>query len=252
MPLATPHPYTLQLPDFAGPLDLLLRLIEKDELAITTISLALVADQYLAHVRALADPDPVTVAEFLALAAQLLLIKSKALLPRPDPPAPPVEEDAGEALARQLREYQQFKHAAGQLRQWEAAGRHTWERVGPPPRPDLPPPELQPHTVSGLVNALNRRLLLLRPDTPPAVAVPMAKVITIAEVAERLHTRLNDQAFLEFEDVLDLTTSRAEVIVTLWTVLELFKRQIISVEQNDLFGHIAIGRGARFGEPWRE
>src|SRR5215207_1012312 len=135
MPLATAHPYTLQLPDFAGPLDLLLRLIEKDELQITTISLAAVADQYLAYVRDLADPDPLTVAEFLAIAAQLLLIKSRALLPRPDPPVAIPDEDSGEQLARQLKEYQRFKQAAAQLRAWENEGRRTWERLTPPPQP---------------------------------------------------------------------------------------------------------------------
>lgn len=76
MALTPSPPYTLHLPNFAGPLDVLLRLIEKEEREITTISLALVADQYLAYVCELAEPDPLTVADFLALAAQLLLIKS--------------------------------------------------------------------------------------------------------------------------------------------------------------------------------
>ena len=131
MPLAVAPPYTLQLPDWAGPLDVLLRLIEKAELEITTISLAQVAEQYLAHVRALPDPAPLTVAEFLALAAQLLLLKSRALL----------------------------------LRQWEAEGRRTWELLAPPPMPNIAPPALLPHEVSGLVKALERRLRLLAPQT---------------------------------------------------------------------------------------
>jgi segregation and condensation protein A len=252
MPLATAHPYTLQLPDFAGPLDLLLRLIEKDELQITTISLAVVADQYLAYVRNLADPDPLTVAEFLAIAAQLLLIKSRALLPRPEPPAVISEEDSGEQLARQLREYQRFKHAASQLREWETEGRRTWERLTPPPQPAIAPPSLPPHNLASLVNALSRRLQLLTTVPEPVVSLPAPKVITLAEVVERLHQCLLLRAFISFEDVLNLATSRAEVIVTLWAVLELFKRQIISIEQAGLFATISIGRGERFGEPWRE
>ncbi|HEY1016107.1 MAG TPA: ScpA family protein, partial [Herpetosiphonaceae bacterium] len=136
MPLAAPHPYTLQLPAFEGPLDLLLRLIEKQELEITAISLALVADQYLAHVRAMRDPDPLAVAEFLALAAQLLLIKSRALLPRPEAgPAAGGDEISGEELARRLREYQRFKQAAERLRAWEAAGLRMWERTAAAPLP---------------------------------------------------------------------------------------------------------------------
>ncbi len=252
MPLATAHPYTLQLPDFAGPLDLLLRLIEKDELEITTISLAAVADQYLAYVRNLADPDPLTVAEFLAIAAQLLLIKSRALLPRPEPPVVVADADSGEQLARQLRDYQRFKLAATQLREWESEGRRTWERLTPPPQPAVAPPTLPPHNVASLVSALSRRLQLLTVVPEPVVNLPTPKVMTIAEVAERLHQRLLGHAFISFEDVLNLATSRAEVIVTLWTVLELFKRQIISLEQPALFDPIGIGRGERFGEPWRE
>ena len=74
--------YTFQLPAFEGPLDLLLRLIEREELDITEIALAQVADQYLAHVRAMEQPDPDSLSSFLVLAARLLLIKSRVLLPR--------------------------------------------------------------------------------------------------------------------------------------------------------------------------
>ena len=226
--------------------------MKKAELEITTVSLAQVAEQYLAHVRALPDPDPLTVAEFLVLTAQLLLLKSRALLPRPDPANVQNGADSGEQLAHQLREYQQIKQAAGQLRQWETEGHRTWERLAPPPMPNIAPPALLPHDVSGLVKALERRLRLLAPQTVQSTSVPTAKTIIIADVAERFHTRLLTQSFISFEDVLDLTISRAEVIVTLWTVLELFKRRIISVEQTATFAALQIGRGERWDEPWHE
>ena len=248
MSLAANHPYTLQLPDFSGPLDLLLRLIEKEELEITAISLAVVADQYLTYVRNLDQPDPLTVAEFLTIAAQLVLIKSRALLPRREPPLPP-EEDTAEYLARQLREYQRFKHAAHQLRTWEHEGRRMWERVSLPPQPSLPVASLAPQTVSALVHALQRRLALMD-RAVEAVAVPRPKTITIDEMVERITERLSDQAFCSFEDLLALTTTRAEVIVALWSVLELFKRQIISLDQETMFTSISLGRGERFGEPY--
>src|SRR5690242_2391138 len=113
--------YTFQLPAFEGPLDLLLRLIEREELDITTIALAHVADAYLAHVRAMATPDPAALSAFLVIAAKLLLIKSRALLPRPQAPRGPDEPfDEAEDLARQLREYQRYKQAAALLREWDA------------------------------------------------------------------------------------------------------------------------------------
>ncbi len=131
--------YTVQLPEFEGPLDLLLRLIEREELDITTIALAQVADTYLAQVRALDVPDPAALSAFLVIAAKLLLIKSRALLPRPAAAKGADESiDEGVELARQLREYQRFKQAAALLRSWEEQGHHSYARAVAPPAPLLP------------------------------------------------------------------------------------------------------------------
>ena len=124
--------YTITLPTFEGPLDLLLRLIERAELDITTIALAHVADQYLIHVRAMDEPDARALAEFVSLAARLLLIKSRALLPRPaaEIRGGAAEDDAdAEALARQLREYQRYKQLAAVLRGWQDEERRTFLRL---------------------------------------------------------------------------------------------------------------------------
>src|SRR5215212_2179637 len=128
--------YTFQLPAFEGPLDLLLKLIEREELDITEIALAQVADQYLAHVRALEQPEPDALSSFLVLAARLLLIKSRVLLPRPPAaPGPGDPPDEAAELARQLREYQRYKQAAGLLRTWQADGRRSYLRAAPPIAP---------------------------------------------------------------------------------------------------------------------
>lgn len=247
MPLGTSHPYTIQLPQFEGPLDVLLRLIEQEKLAITALSLAQVADQYLAHVRALTAPDPQLVAEFLALAAQLLLIKSRALLPQPDAPSSETADDGAEHLAQRLREYQQFKAVATHLRAWEVAGQRTWERSVPPPA-TIAIADLPPQRIETMLHAIQRRLQMLHEQPTPIIAVPRPKVISIAEVAAVLQDRLSQQDWISFEDVLSLSTTRSEVIVTLWTVLELFKRGLIRVEQPDLFEPIALGRGTAFDQ----
>ena len=95
-----------RLPVFEGPLEVLLRLVERQELAITEVSLAAVADQFLAHLDTLPDRDPALLAEFAAVASRLLLLKTRVLFPRqPDAPA---EDDAGEDeddLVRRLQEY---------------------------------------------------------------------------------------------------------------------------------------------------
>jgi segregation and condensation protein A len=240
--------YTFQLPAFEGPLDLLLKLIEREELDITEIALAQVADQYLVHVRALEAPDPDALSAFLVMAARLLLIKSRALLPRPPAPAGPDQprDEAGE-LAHQLREYQRYKQAAMLLRAWEEQGRRSYLRLAPPPK--VPPAPMVPRqekldvTLGDMIAAVQRRMQLLLPLEPPELPLPAPKVITVAEMADRIRARLQAQAWLSFEDVLSLAARRVEVVVALWSVLELLKRRAIVVEQEELFGAIMIGRG---------
>lgn len=238
----------LQLDNYNGPLDLLLSLIEQQRLDITAISLAQVADQYMATVRSLPSPDPDAIAEFLVIGAKLLLIKTRALLPKPPAElAPAADDDVAAQLTRQLSEYKRFKEAAAQLRSREQAHRRAYVRVGTPPLPPAPPREELQLDVSlaDLIAAMQRRMQLLLPlDEPTALLAP--KIITIADVRARLHATLRQQAWTSFEDMLSLAMTRNEVIVTLWTVLELFKRQTIVIEQNKLFGTIAIGRGVAF------
>jgi segregation and condensation protein A len=236
--------YTFQLPAFEGPLDLLLKLIEREELDITEIALAQVADQYLAHVRALEAPDPDSLSAFLVMAARLLLIKSRALLPRPPAPADPEQPlDEAAELARQLREYQRYKQAAQLLRAWEGQGRRSYLRLAPPPEPILPRDERLDVTLGDMIAAVQRRMQLLLPLEPPEMPLPAPKIITVAEMAGRIRQRLKAQAWVSFEDLLSLAAGRVELVVALWSVLELLKRRAIVVEQEDLFGPIMIGRG---------
>lgn len=241
--------YTIQLPEFEGPLDLLLRLIEREELDITTIALAQVTDAYLAHVRALRDPDPAALSAFLVIAAKLLLIKSRALLPRPAT-AKGSEEliDEGEELARQLREYQRYKQAAALLRSLDEQGRHSYTRA------TAPPVNLQPRqpaaldvTLSEMLATVQRRMQLLLPLEPPAVPLPAPKVITVPEMAMRIEARLRHQQWFSFDDLLSMTVRRVEVVVALWAVLEMLKRRAIVIEQQQIFGPILIGRGPNLG-----
>jgi segregation and condensation protein A len=93
---------------------------------------------------------------------------------------------------------------------------------------------------------MQRRLQLLMPLEAEPTAMPAPKIITIADVRERVRTVLHQRPWTTFDDLLSLALTRNEVIVTLWTVLELFKRQYITIEQQEMFGAIAIGRGGTF------
>jgi segregation and condensation protein A len=240
--------YTITLPVFEGPLDLLLRLIEREELDITTVALALVADQYLAHVRAIESPDPAALSSFLVIAARLLVIKSRALLPRPPSAASDEALTDGEDLVRQLQEYQRYKQAAGLLLSWEAQGRRTYTRSAPPPVIVSSQPAPIDATLSDMLAAVQRRMQLLMPPEPPAVPLPSPKVITVAEMAGHIRERLRAQAWFSFEDLLSTAAARVEVVVAMWTVLELLKRHVIVVEQHELFGAIMVGRGQNLSD----
>ncbi|MFO7169563.1 MAG: ScpA family protein [Chloroflexota bacterium] len=239
--------YTIQLPVFEGPLDLLLRLIEREELDITEVALAQVTDQYLEHVRAIEDPDPAALSAFLVIAARLLVIKSRALLPRPASSADEPISD-GEALVRQLQEYQRFKQAALLLRAWEEQGRRTYTRVATPPLPVAPRPAALDATLSDMIAAVQRRMQLLLPLEPPETPLPAPKIITVQEMAERIRDRLRVSEWFSFEDLLSTTVTRVEIVVALWSVLELLKRRAVVVEQAELFGPIMIGRGPNLSD----
>ncbi len=246
--------YTITLPTFEGPLDLLLHLIEAAELDITTIALAQVADQYLAHVRTLNDPDPAAMAEFVALAARLLLIKSRALLPPPTPALPEADpsddqHDDAEALLQQLRDYRRYKETAALLRSWQAQGRQTFLRTGTAPLPDTLPVALLNHSPADLLSAV-QRCLQRTPTTPteeaatPTAALPLPRRLTVAEVMHDMQERLSRAHWITFDDLLPARTTRQEIVVTFWAVLELLKRRVVVVEQAYLFAPITIGRGS--------
>ncbi|MGH2502890.1 MAG: segregation and condensation protein A, partial [Ktedonobacterales bacterium] len=126
-------PYTIHLPGFDGPLDLLLHLIEKNQMEITSISLVAVTDQFVAYLRTWDEPPLPRLAEFVAMAARLLLIKSRSLLPRQSRAEGADEDDDplddAEALAQRLREYQLAREIARSLRARELAGLQTFSRA---------------------------------------------------------------------------------------------------------------------------
>jgi segregation and condensation protein A len=125
--------YTVRTPVYEGPLDLLLDLIERAELEVTSISLALVTNQYLAYMHELEQVAAEEISAFLIIAAKLLQIKSEALLPRP-PIREAGEENPGEALARQLRAYKRYKEIARWLETRTDQNLRNYLRIAPPPK----------------------------------------------------------------------------------------------------------------------
>lgn len=230
--------YTVQLPVYAGPLDLLLQLIERDELDITRVALAQVTDQFLAYLKILETLSLADIADFLVIAARLILIKSEALLPRPVE-RQPGEEDPADELARQLIAYKRYKEIALTLHEREAAGLRTYLRLAPPPKVEAQL-DLSGVTVLHLLEAV-RRAMALNPDKPGLGTVVAAPKVTIRDQIHLIARTLRQGGgSASFQDMLASAQSRMEVVVTFLAVLELIKRRKIEGRQEQPFGQILL------------
>ena len=242
LPIAPPGQktgYRVRLAVFEGPLDLLLHLIEREELDITRVSLARVTDQYLEYLTALEELEVEDLADFVVVAARLILIKSQALLPRPPTPTPEKSEDAGDELIRQLLAYKQFKKAAQYLGDRHSQGLRSHVRVAPVLPAAAGIEYLEPVPMEALLAAAHRAMQT-RPSTPDVGEIVAPINITIRDQIERITHTLTQQLKVSFTDLLTPTYSRQEVAVTLLALLELIKRREIKVRQERRFGKIIL------------
>jgi segregation and condensation protein A len=231
--------YTVTIPVYEGPLDLLLRLIEHAELDITAVSLAMVTDQYLTYIRQLEDAHADEISAFLVIAAKLIQIKSEALLPRP-PMREAGEEDPAENLARQLRIYKRFKEIANELEQRDLQGLHTYLRLAPPPKVEgrLDLSEIK---LTDLLEAARSTFLQGREKQSLGTVISAPRVTIrqrIAYISEALYKSKNSS----FKTLVGSTSTRLEIVVTFLALLELIKRYRVSAQQDSLFGDIQIER----------
>ena len=205
-------PFHVKLPDFEGPLDLLLYLIEREELDITRVSLARVTGAYLEYIHLLEQLQVDQVADFLVVAAKLLLIKSEALLPRPPAIKYDDEEDVGDDLVKQLLLYKQYKESARKLYDREAAGLHTYVRVAPPPKIEAKL-DLSNITVDMLIKAV-RGVLEIEPPHPSVGTVVKPFTLTIREQMNLIERILRYRPNISFKRMLRRARNRVEIIVT--------------------------------------
>jgi segregation and condensation protein A len=228
---------------FEGPLDLLLHLIEREDLDITAVSLIQVTDQYVAMLRTGDQVDLRALADFVAVGAKLLLLKSRALLPRTaeqaEADALEVEEIAQD-LTAQLEEYRAFKAAAGYLRELDDAGHRSFVRIAPPPV-DWLPTGLERVTMKQLMNAFSRAIERLPPAPPPQrLQRPLMNLAQRREfVLETVHRR----GSIVFARLIADCRTRFEAIVTFLAVLDLLKSESVIAEQADVFGEIVLRSG---------
>ena len=219
-------------------MDLLLHLIEREELDITQVSLAQITNQYLEYLGQVSERDPDSLADFLVVAAKLLLIKSRVLLPRP--PALPAaeEEDIGEDLVRQLIEYKRFKEAAQWLKALDDQGMSSYVRLAGIPSLDRTV-DLGEVTLEDLLSAV-RDVLSMKPVEPSVNGTVPPIIITIADQISLIERKTARGRPVSFRRLLERASTRLEVIVTLLALLEMVKQLRVTMRQDQLFGDIQI------------
>ncbi len=244
MSVFSPVAYACNIPGFAGPLDVLLRLIEREELDITAISLTLVAEQFVAYIQAQPDRDPALLAEFAAVASRLLLLKTRNLLPRaPEAAATGTDESADEDdLVRQLREYRSIKGAAAGLGERERAWARTFAPLGPPSHATagaVPEITIAPAGPFDLLRAVHRRLAR-QPAAPRVLA--LVPRIGIGEMAARILERLRawPRGEVRLGRLAREAQSRVEVVTTFMAILELVRRRRAEAVQEEPFADIVV------------
>ncbi len=237
----TELPYQVKIENFEGPLDLLLHLIKKNEINIYDIPIALIAQQYLDYLSVMKELNLAVAGEFLVMAATLLHIKSRMLLPVEEAA---VDEEEGpdprEELVRRLLEYKQFKEAASQLDYKERLWRDVFSRE-PAPLADLRQDEslLEEVSLFDLVDALQavlarhpgKRLVEIIPDN-----------LTVRTRMSAIIEALEERESLAFTALFEESSHRLIVIVTFLALLELIRIRVVRVFQSETFGAILVSR----------
>ena len=236
----------VRLDNFEGPIDLLLHLIKKNEVSIHDIPIALITQQYLDTIALLQELNLDVAGEFLVVAATLIHIKSKMLLPRPETAAGVEgdEEDPRDELVRRLLEHQKFKAAAGLLHEREQLRAAQWQR--PDGRvAEIAGDEYEPEIEVDLFSLLSAfQAVVERAKQRPKVLLPPEQIPVEVRI-DQLLSRLSETEACGFEDLFSDVADRAGLIVTFLALLEMIRLKLVRVFQSAPFGAIRVYKRAR-------
>ena len=231
--------YKVQLEIFEGPLDLLLYLIKKEELDITDIPITKITGQYLEYLNLMGLLDLEIAGDFLLMAATLMQIKSKMLLP-PDPSGEEAEEaDPRAELVRRLLEYKSIKDAADRLRELEAGRREFFTRLGVEDEIKDGEGGFLEVSLFDLISAFSNVLKDLPKDAFHQV---MKDEFSVADKVQDILGRLMTASKIYFHSLFQTVKNKLEAITAFLAVLELIRLKEIRVKQQDPFGEIEIER----------
>ena len=243
---SAPDAFPVKLASFEGPLDLLLHLIKTNEVNIHDIPITLITKQYLETMELMHELNLDVAGEFLVMAATLIHIKSKKLLPRPETAAAVEgeQEDPRDALVRRLLEHQKFKAAAGMLHEREQLRAAQWlrpdERVAAITGEDYEP-ELEVDLFS-LLAAFQQ--VVQRAKLRPKVLLPPEQIPVEVRINQLL-ARLSETEACGFEDLFADVGDRSGLIVTFLALLEMIRLKLVRVFQSTSFGPIRVYKRPR-------
>jgi segregation and condensation protein A len=243
--------YKVTFEVFEGPLDLLLYLIRKEEVDIYEVNLTRLSTQFLQYVEVMRVLDLEIAGEFLVMAATLMYIKSRELLPVDQQVAPEGEDEGDDPrweLIRQLVEYKKFKDAAAQLQVLEARQEHVFPRLPCPPefKDEAPAPRPQVGLFD-LINAVNA--ILKRVHQREDLRDIFEDKWTVSEKIEQLSHILSSRPRVRFSELFETATSRSEVVCTFLALLELIRLHRLVATQESAFGEIQIEAAPPAADP---
>lgn len=236
--------YKVQLEVFEGPLDLLLYLIKKEEVDIYNIPIERITTQYMEYLSLMRMLDLNIAGEFIVMAATLMMIKSRMLLPVEE--RPELEEEEGEDprwdLVRQLIEYKKFKDAAGRLEEIAFERENVFALGGPNVVLDAEPGVgMQDVSLFDLITAFRE---VLKNAKPEEIHQIYGENFTVADQVEKILRRIGNERAVRFTDMFSPLASRHEIICTFLALLELIRLRQVNVKQKERFGDITIEAAA--------
>lgn len=235
-PVAKEGQYRIRLENFEGPLDLLLYLIKKNDVDIYDIPIALITQQYLEYIDVMKQLNLDMVGEFLVMAAELIHIKSRMLLPTPPPDQTEEEQgpDPRAELVKRLLEYQQFKEAADSLRDRNLLGRDTFIRGGQPSQWVGLEEGVgyEPVSIFALVEAFRKILAGASDEIVHEVIVDR---ISVRQRIMEIMDSIKGKESFAFEELFDKSAPRGRLIITFLAVLELVRIAVLKIHQDENF-----------------
>jgi segregation and condensation protein A len=236
--MSTTDPYKVELDVFEGPLDLLLYLIKQDEVDIYDIPIVRITNQYMQYIDVMKMLDLNIAGEFIVMAATLMMIKSRMLLPVEERPEMEDEEDPRWDLVRQLVEYKKFKDAAAHLGELEVRQENMFSRSGEGiqlgPEPDI---ALEDVSIFDLITAFNEAL---RKAPREELKEIFAERFTVAEKIDTILGVMRDKGKASLSRLLAGMTHRYEMVCTFLAILELIRLKQVRAKQSDHFGDIDL------------